>query len=98
MWQIMQIFQYRDMYLRPQFYTQNEERIRKIIADVINDYKNGKIDYNKACFTARVKIYQSINPNFNPDVEYAKDSCYRDIPSVDCSLFTIARKLILSSI
>ena len=35
------------------------------------------------------------NPAFNPDEEFAKDTCYRDIPSVDNSLFTIARKLIL---
>ena len=55
--------------------------------------KNGEIDYNKACFEARVKIYKSVNP----DIEFAKDSCYRDIPSVDSSLFAIARKLISKS-
>lgn len=48
-------------------------------------------------FNARNMIYQSVNPNFNPDVEYMKDPIYRDIPSVDNSLFILARKLILES-
>ena len=91
------IFQYRDMYLRPNFYIENEEKVRAIIADVISQYANGEIDYTKAEFNARVKIYQSVNPAFNPDEEFAKDTCYRDIPPVDSSLFTIARKLILEA-
>ncbi len=89
------IWQYRDLFLRPNFYIENEEIVKTIIADVISQYKNGEIDYNKARFEARVKIYQSVNPSFNPDLEFAKDSCYRDIPSVDNSLFAIARKLLL---
>ena len=91
------IFQYRDMYLRPNFYIENEEKVRVIIADVITQYANGEIDYIKAECDARVKIYQYVNPAFNPDEEFAKDTCYRDIPSVDNSLFTIARKLILEA-
>ena len=89
------IFQYRDMYLRPDFYANNLEKVRVIIAPVIEDYKSGKITYVEAEFDARVKIYQSVNPNFNPDVEYMKDPLSRDIPSVDNSLFILARKLIL---
>ena len=85
------------MYLRPNFHTENEATVKAIIADVIAQYQNGEIDYNKACFEARVKIYKSVNPSFNPDIEFAKDSCYRDIPSVDSSLFAIARKLISKS-
>ncbi len=88
------IWQYRDLYLRPNFYTENEARVRTIIADVITQYQNGEIDYEKACFECRVKIYQSVNPSFNPDIEFAKDTCYQDIPSVDNSLFAIARKLL----
>ena len=91
------IFQYRDMYLRPNFYIDNEEKVRAIVADVITQYANGEIDYAKAEFNARAKIYQSVNPAFNPDEEFAKDTCYRDIPSVDNSLFTIARRLILEA-
>ena len=91
------IWQYRDMYLRPDFYTNNLEKVRVIIAPVIEDYKSGKITYAEAEFNARTKIYQSVNPSFNPDVEYMKDPLSRDIPSVDNSLFILARKLILES-
>ena len=89
------IWQYRDMYLRPDFYTNNLEKVRAIIAPVIEDYKFGKVTYTEAEFNARNMIYQSVNPNFNPDVEYMKDPLSRDIPSVDNSLFILARKLIL---
>ena len=91
------IWQYRDMYLRPDFYANNLEKVRVIIAPVIGDYKSGKITYAEAEFNARNRIYQSVNPSFNPDVEYMKDPLSRDIPSVDNSLFILARKLILES-
>ena len=91
------IYQYRDMYLRPNFYIENEEKVRDIIAEVITQYANGEIDHTKAEFNARVKIYQSVNPAFNPDEEFAKDTCYRDIPPIDNSLFTIARKLLIEA-
>ena len=90
------IWQYRDMYLRPDFYKDNLEKVRVIIAPVIEDYKSGKITYSEAEFNARNMIYQSVKPDFNPDVEYMKDPLSRDIPSVDNSLFILARKLILS--
>ena len=88
------IWQYRDMYLRPDFYANNLEKVRGIIAPVIEDYKSGKITYAEAEFNARNMIYQSVNPLFNPDVEYMKDPLSRDIPSVDNSLFILARKLL----
>ena len=91
------IWQYRDMYLRPDFYANNLEKIRVIIAPVIEDYKYGKISYAEAEVNARTRIYQSVKPDFNPDVEYIKDPLARDIPSVDNSLFILARKLILES-
>lgn len=91
------IWQYRDMYLRPDFYKNNLEKVRVIIAPVIEDFKSGKITYAEAEFNARNMIYQSANPNFNPDVEYMKDPLSRAIPSVDNSLFILARKLILQS-
>ena len=90
------IFQYRDMYLRPEFYTQNEDKVRKLISDVLEEYKLGKIDYNEAKKRAYEKIYQSVDASFDYDTEFAKDTCYRNIPSVDNSLFAIARKLILA--
>ena len=91
------IWQYRDMYLRPNFYANNLEKVRVIIAPVIEDYKSDKISYAEAEFNARNKIYQSVKPDFNPDVEYMKDPLSRDIPSVDNSLFILARKLLLDS-
>ena len=91
------IWQYRDMYLRPDFYANNLEKVRVIIAPVIEDYKSGKITYAEAEFNARNKIYQSVNPLFNPDIEYMKDPLSRDIPSVDNSLFILVRNLLLES-
>ena len=91
------IWQYRDMYLRPDFYANNLEKVRAIIAPVIEDYKSGKITYAETEFNARNKIYQSVKPDFNPDIEYMKDPLSRDIPPVDNSLFILARKLILES-
>ena len=91
------IWQYRDMYLRPDFYANNLEKVRTIIAPVIEDHKYGRITYAEAEFNARNRIYQSVNSSFNPDVEYMKDPLSRDIPSVDNSLFILARKLILES-
>ena len=90
------IWQYRDMYLRPDFYANNLEKVKAIIAPVIEDYKSGKITYAEAEFNARNIIYQSVNSDFNPDVEYMKDPLSRDIPSVDNSLFVLARKLLLN--
>ena len=89
------IWQYRDMYLRPDFYANNLEKVRTIIASVIENYKSGKITYAEAEFNARNKIYQSVKPDFNPDVEYMKDPLSRDIPPVDNSLFILARRLLL---
>jgi len=76
---------------------QVQDGVKFCQGSVIEDYKTGKITYAEAEFNARVKIYQSINPSFNPDIEFAKDPIYRDIPPVDNSLFAIARKLILES-
>ena len=85
---------YRDMYIRPQFYAENEEKVKYIISSEIKMFQNGTLEYQQACKNAREKIYQSVNSSFNYDAEYAKDSCYRDIPTVDSSMFIIARKLI----
>ena len=90
------IWQYRDMYLRPDFFANNIEKVRAIIAPVIEDYKSGKITYVEAEFNARTRIYQSVKPDFNPNIEYMKDPLSRDIPSVDNSLLILARKLLLN--
>ena len=84
------------MYLRPDFYKDNLEKVRANIAPVIEDYKSGRITYVEAEVNARTKIYQSVKPDFNPDVEYMKDPLSIDIPPVDNSLFILARKLLLN--
>lgn len=91
------ILLYRDMYLRPDFYIEKEKVVKAIISDVIVKYKNNEIDYSEAVKRSYEKIYQSVNPAFNYDEQYAVDSCYRDIPPIDNAMFTIARKLILES-
>ena len=91
------IRQYRDMYLKPEFYTENIERVKAIISSVIDEYVAERIDYQTAAKNVHIRIYQSVNPSFNPEVEFSKDTCYRDIPAVDSGLFAIARKLILES-
>ncbi len=90
------IFQYRDIYLRPEFYTQNKDTVRQLISDVLEEYKLVRINYNEAKKQAYEKIYQSVDASFDYGTEFAKDTCYRNIPSVDNSIFTIARKLILA--
>ena len=62
---------------------------------MIEDYQSGKITYAEAEFNARNMIYQSVNPSFNPDMEYMKDPLSRDILPAENSLFILARKLIL---
>ena len=69
----------------------------KNCSDNEKSIKTGKITCAEAEFNVRNRIYQSVNLNFNPDVEYMKDPLLRDISSVDNSLFILARKLILES-
>ena len=78
------------------FYTKNEDKVRHLISDVLEAYKLDRIDYNEAKKRSYEKIYQSVDASFDYDREFAKDTCYRNIPPVDNSLFTIARKLILA--
>lgn len=91
------ILLYRDMYLRPDFYIENEKIVKNIISDVIIRYENNEINYPEAVKRSYEKIYQSVNPAFDYDEQYAIDSCYRDIPPVDNAMFTIARKLLLQA-
>ncbi|MBQ7032372.1 MAG: hypothetical protein IJN25_01725 [Clostridia bacterium] len=83
--------------MRPDFYANNLEKVKVIIAPVIEDYKSGKITYAEAEFNARNRIYQAVKPDFNPDIEDMEDPLSRDIPPVDNSLFILARKLLLDS-
>lgn len=87
------ICQYRDMYLRPDFYQAAEEQVKIIIADIIVAVENGK-DYDEAIKESYIKIYQHINPGVNADETFSVDTCYRDMPSADSAFFNRARKLL----
>lgn len=86
----------RDRLLRPEIYAQYEEHLKVLLADILNDVKNGR-DLENARKAAYTKIYQSVNPNFNYDEQISLDTCYRDIPAVDAAMFTVARKLIIAN-
>lgn len=89
------IFQYRDMYLRPDYYANSETTVKTLIADLITEVQNGTKDYNTAIKEAYIRIYQTADSNFNPESCYMTDFCYWDIPPVDSAMFTVARKLLL---
>ena len=83
----------RDMYLRPKVYQESEDRLKVLLADTITEVENG-MDINTAIKEAHTKIYRSINPAFNPEVQFSLDTCYRDIPTVDMAVYNRARKLL----
>ena len=90
------IFQYRDMYLRPDYYVEIEKQVSVIIADLIIAVENG-YDYNEAKKEAYILIYKSVDPNFDVEQLTTKDFCYWDIPAVDSAMFNRARKLLLEA-
>ncbi|MGN0181970.1 MAG: hypothetical protein ACI4DP_06120 [Candidatus Ornithomonoglobus sp.] len=83
----------RDMYLRPEVYQEAEEWMRVLLADTIAEVENG-LDLVTATKEAHIKIYQSINPAFDPEVQFSIDTCYRDIPAVDMAVYNRTRKLL----
>lgn len=87
------ILQYRDMYLRPDYYAEKENEVRALISDLIIEVENSA-DYETAKEKAYTRIYQSANPSYNPEVDKVGDFCYWDIPPVDRVLLTQARKLL----
>lgn len=88
---------YRDIYLRPDFYAAEEERVKTLIADIITDVQNGK-DYNTAVEQAYTKIYQAADPSYNPAIDRVGDSCYWDVPPVDSASLALARKLLIAAV
>lgn len=91
------ILQYRDMYLRPDYYAEKENEVRALIPDLIIEVENGA-DYAVALDKAYTRIYQSANPSYNPDIDKVGDFCYWDIPPVDRVLLTQARKLLKNAL
>ena len=55
-------------------------------------------DYTTTTNVAYIRLYQSVDPNFNPDEQFKLDVCYQDVPPVADAMFTIARKLLTEAI
>ena len=83
----------RDMYLRPGVYQETEEWLKILLADTITEVENG-LDLVTATKKAHAKIYRSINPAFDPEVQFSIDTCYRDVPAVDMAVYNRTRKLL----
>lgn len=86
----------KDRQLRPDAYTQAEEELRVLLADLITEVQNSK-DYMEAVKEAYEIIYKSVDVSFNYDERFSLDTCYRDIPAVGMEMFTVARKLLLEA-
>lgn len=84
---------YRDVYLRPEYYAETENTVKSLIADLIIEVENGA-DYETVKEKAYTRIYQSTNPNYNPEIDKVGDFCYWDIPPVDSVMLMQARKLL----
>lgn len=91
------LIQYRDMYLRPDYYEVQNEKVYNLISDIISEVQNGR-DYNEALNEAYISIYQSINPGYEPNTEIGVDRIYLDIPAADTVMFSRARKFLLEAI
>ena len=85
---------YRDVYLRPEYYTEKEAATKLLLSDIISEVENGTKDYDAALKEAYTKIYQTINPAYVPNEEIGIDRIYLDIPAADTVMFTQARKLL----
>ena len=88
------ILQCRDMYLRPEYYSEKEKAVRALISDLINEVEIGATDYKTAEKQAYTRIYQTAEPTFIPDTDCVGDFCYWDMPPIDSALLTQARKLL----
>lgn len=91
------IYEYRDMYLRHEYYRNAGEIVKIMITDLIASVEKGAMTYDDAKKQAYIRIYQSVNPAFNPEDCYMTDFCYWDIPAVDSAYFNRARKLLLNA-
>lgn len=89
------VWQYRDMYLRPEFYRTAEEKVYPLIADLVEYVRSGG-SYEEARKQAYIRILQNQDAGFDPEECYMTDFCYWDIPWVDSAYFAVARKLLLN--
>ena len=83
------------MYMRPEVYQQSEDNLRVLLADILAEVENGK-DVDEARKAAHTKIYQSINPSYNPPTIHT-DFCYTDTPAVDMAVYTVTNKLLIKA-
>lgn len=91
------LLQCRDMYLRPEHYELQNERVYALISDLIIEVQNGR-DYNDALDEAYTRILKSIDPNYEPSREISVDKIYIDIPAADTVMFSRARMFLLEAI
>lgn len=89
------LFEYRDLYLRSDYYAAAEEQVKVLISDLITSVETGVLSYEKAKEEAYTRIYKSVDPSYDPSEKEFVDFCYWDIPSVDSAYFNRARKLLL---
>lgn len=87
------ILDIRDMYLRPEAHAEAEEYLKILLADLITAVKNG-MNPEEARKLAYERIYMRIDPGYDPVALKKTDFYYLDMPTVDCALFTTARKLL----
>lgn len=90
------LIQYRDMYLRQDYYDMQNERVYDLIADLITEVQNGK-SYTDALNEAYRRIYKSIDASYVSATEIGIDRVYLNIPAADTIMFSRARKLLLEA-
>ena len=91
------IFEYRDMYLRPDVYAAYETYVKVLLADLITEVETGVKTYKDAKKEAYTRIYKSVDTNYNPAERFMGDFCYWDVISVDGAVFNRARKVLLDA-
>ena len=91
------IFEYRDMYLRPDVYATYETYVNVLLADLITGGETGIKTYKDAKKEAYDRIYKAVDPNYDPNERMFVDFCYWDVISVDGAVFNRARKVLLDA-
>ena len=91
------MFEYRDMYLRPDVYAAYEAQVKVLLADLITAVENGSMSYKDAKKEAYTLIYKSVDPNFDPKDRFLVDFCYWDVIAVDGAMFNRARKVLIEA-
>lgn len=91
------IFEYRDMYLRPDVYAAYEAQVKILLADLIVAVKTGSMTYKDAKKEAYTLIYKSVDPSFDPQDRFLVDFCYWDVIAVDSAMFNRVRKVLIEA-